>query len=84
MPRKYAPAGCKLYYNDYNEYISGKTNAIYDMAMELKEEGLIDGIGMQSHLDVSYPSASLYKKALEKFVSTGLDVQITELGCNHF
>ncbi len=49
------------------------------MAMELKEEGLIDGIGMQSHLDVSYPSASLYKKALEKFVSTGLDVQITEL-----
>lgn len=77
--RKYAPAGCKLYYNDYNEYISGKTNAIYDMAMELKEEGLIDGIGMQSHLDVSYPSASLYKKALEKFVSTGLDVQITEL-----
>ncbi|MGN0605918.1 MAG: endo-1,4-beta-xylanase [Oscillospiraceae bacterium] len=77
--RKYAPEGTMLYYNDYNEYIDGKTNAIYEMAMDLKEKGLIDGIGMQSHLDVGFPSASQYKKALEKFVSTGLDIQVTEL-----
>ena len=77
--RKYAPAGCKLYINDYNEYIPAKTNDLYNIAMKLKEKGLIDGIGMQSHLDVGYPSASLYKTALEKFISTGLDVQITEL-----
>lgn len=77
--RKYAPEGCKLYYNDFNEYMPGKTQAIYDMAMDLKEKGLIDGIGLQSHLDVGFPTASAYKKALEKFVSTGLDVQITEL-----
>ncbi|MBE6853758.1 MAG: glycoside hydrolase, partial [Ruminococcus sp.] len=31
------------------------------------------------HLDVSYPSAQVYKTALEKFLSTGLEVQITEL-----
>ena len=77
--RKYAPKGCKLYLNDYNEYIPAKTSDIYNMAMKLKENNLIDGIGMQSHLDVSYPSASVYKTALEKFISTGLDVQITEL-----
>ena len=77
--RKYAPEGCALFYNDYNEYIDGKTNAIYNMAMELKEKGLIDGIGMQSHLDVGYPSVSQYRKALEKFASTGLDIQVTEL-----
>lgn len=77
--RKYAPEGCKLYYNDFNEYMPGKTQAIYDMAMDLKEKGLIDGIGMQSHLDVGFPTASAYKKALDKFASTGLDVQITEL-----
>ena len=76
--RKYAPEGCKLYYNDYNEYM-GKMNAIYDMAMDLKEKGLIDGIGMQSHLDVNFPSASMYEKALEKYASTGLDIQVTEL-----
>ena len=77
--RKYAPNGCKLFLNDYNEYIPAKTNDIYNMAMKLKELGVIDGIGMQSHLDVGYPSASVYKTALEKFISTGLEVQITEL-----
>ena len=46
---------------------------------ELKEKGLIDGIGMQSHLDVGFPSASAYKKALKAFVDTGLDIQVTEL-----
>ena len=56
-----------------------KTTAIYDMAMELKEKGLIDGIGMQSHLDVGFPNASTYENALSKFASTGLDIQITEL-----
>ena len=77
--RKYAPSGCKLYLNDYNEYIPAKTNDIYNMAMRLKQNGLIDGIGMQSHLDVGYPSASLYESAVNKFLSTGLEVQITEL-----
>ena len=77
--RKYAPSGCKLYLNDYNEYIPAKTQDIYNMAMKLKAEGVIDGIGMQSHLDIGYPSASVYNTAVEKFISTGLEVQITEL-----
>ena len=77
--RQYAPKDCKLYYNDYNEYMDGKMNAIIEMATDLKEKGLIDGIGMQSHLDVSFPTASQYKKALGKFAATGLDIQITEL-----
>ena len=80
--RKYAPSGCKLYLNDYNEYIPAKTQDLYDMATKLKAAGVIDGIGMQSHLDVSYPSASLYNTAVEKFLSTGLEVQITELDIN--
>ena len=49
------------------------------MAMELKDNGLIDGIGMQSHLDVGFPTASAYRKAIDKFASTGLDIQVTEL-----
>lgn len=77
--RQYAPKGTKLYYNDFNEYMPSKTAAIVDMANDLKEKGLIDGIGMQSHLDVSFPSASAYKTCLEKFAATGLDIQITEL-----
>lgn len=77
--REYAPEGCKLYYNDYNEYVPDKRNGIYKKCLELKEKGIIDGIGMQAHLDMSYPSVSLFKEALEKYVSTGLEVQITEL-----
>ena len=77
--RQYAPEGCKLYYNDYNEYIDGKTNAICEMATDLKAKGLIDGIGMQSHLATNFPSAAQYKKALEKFATLGLDIQVTEL-----
>ncbi len=77
--RKYAPEGCKLYYNDYNEYMDGKMNAIYEMALELKEQGTIDGIGMQAHLDVGFPTAAQFERAIEKYVSTGLDVQVTEL-----
>ncbi len=82
--RKYAPASCKLYYNDYNEYMPDKLNAIYNMAADLKEKGLIDGIGMQSHLDVrtgsdAFPSISVYEKALAKYAELGLDIQITEL-----
>ena len=77
--RKYAPEGCKLYYNDYNEYMDQKMNAIYNMALELKEKGLIDGIGMQAHLDVGFPTAQMFEAAVAKYASTGLDVQITEL-----
>ena len=83
--RKYAPEGCKLYYNDYNEYMDGKLNAIVEMATDLKEKGLIDGIGMQSHLDArqsldaAFPSVSMYNKALDKYCELGLDIQVTEL-----
>lgn len=83
--RKYAPKGCKLYYNDYNEYMNDKMNAIVNMAKDLKEKGLIDGIGMQSHLDArqsldaAFPSVSAYKNALKTYSELGLDIQITEL-----
>ena len=83
--RKYAPKSCKLYYNDYNEYMTGKMDAVVKMASELKEKGVIDGIGMQSHLDArqsldaSFPSVGMYNNALDTYAATGLDIQITEL-----
>lgn len=83
--RKYAPEGCKLYYNDYNEYMTGKMTAVCEMAERINKAGNIDGIGMQSHLDVrqsldaAFPSIGMYETALKKYTSLGLDVQITEL-----
>ena len=77
--RKYAPENCKLFYNDYNEYTPAKRDAICEKAKELKEKGLIDGIGMQSHIKMSYPSIALYQEAIQKYSDLGLEVQITEL-----
>ncbi len=82
--REYAPAGCKLYYNDYNEYMDKKSKII-DMATKFKEKGIIDGIGMQSHLDArqsmdaAFPSVQMYESAIKDYAATGLDIQITEL-----
>lgn len=77
--RKYAPKGCKLYYNDYNEYNSSKRDGIYKLVKEMFEEGICDGVGMQSHLDVTYPGMQLYEQAIQKYASIGCDIQITEL-----
>jgi len=82
--RKYAPETCKLYYNDYNEYMTDKTNDIVSLATKIKAQGNIDGIGMQSHLDARtgsdpFPNVTGYSTALKKFKDTGLEIQVTEL-----
>ncbi len=88
--RQYAPEGCKLYYNDYNEYMPDKMNAIASMAGEFKKKGILDGVGLQSHLDVrtrieeAFPTVNVYNKALDVYAALGVDIQITELDvtCN--
>ena len=77
--RQYAPKGCKLFYNDYNEYVDAKCDAISEMAKDLSEKGILDGIGMQSHLDMSYPTAWDYERALKKYAALGVELQVTEL-----
>lgn len=77
--RKYVPNRCMLYYNDYNEYIDSKRDAIYNLVRKLYSQGLCDGVGMQSHLSTSYPSVQLYRAAVEKYATIGCDIQVTEL-----
>ena len=77
--RKYVPNRCMLYYNDYNEYIDSKRDAIYNLVRKLYAQGLCDGVGMQSHLSTSYPSVQLYRAAIEKYATIGCDIQVTEL-----
>ncbi|MBQ8824921.1 MAG: endo-1,4-beta-xylanase [Ruminococcus sp.] len=78
--RKYAPEGCKLFYNDYNEYSPNKRDYIIsDILKPLVEKDLIDGMGMQSHISMSYPTIDLYKEAIQKYSDLGLEIQVTEL-----
>ena len=74
----------KLFYNDYNEYHpDGKRAAIVVLATRLGPNGLgvLDGIGMQSHLSTSWPPVgSTYTQALTAFAAVpGIEIHITEL-----
>lgn len=80
--RKYAPEGCKLFYNDFNEYASAKRESIINMVENLAAMGLIDGVGMQSHLQLSYPTVAVYEETIRAYNELGLEIQITELDVN--
>lgn len=80
--RKYAPEGCKLYYNDYNEYWDHKRDRMVEMCTSLYNKGLLDGVGMQSHINSDmngFTGIQTYTTALQKYINIGCDVQITEL-----
>ena len=78
--RKYAEEGTKLFLNDYNEYIAQKRDLLYAKVVELHDAGLLDGVGMQSHWDMDFPSVDLFETALEKYASIdGIEIQLTEI-----
>jgi len=83
--RRYAPAATKLFYNDYNEYMGAKMNYIADSIVKpLYNKKLLDGMGMQSHLDLRqggnpFPTVSDYGNAIKKYKDIGVEVHVTEL-----
>lgn len=78
--RKYAAPDVKLFYNDYNEYIPEKRETIMELLKGLHEKGLVDGMGMQSHWDMGYPSTDMLQEALEEYGTLdGLEIQLTEI-----
>ncbi|MCR4791709.1 MAG: endo-1,4-beta-xylanase [Lachnospiraceae bacterium] len=78
--RKYAAPGVSLFYNDYETAQEWKRDFIIENILKpLKEKGLVDGMGMQSHLLMDHPDVDDYRKALEMYGALGLQVQITEL-----
>lgn len=78
--RKYSVPGTQLFYNDYDTFVDWKRDFIYEkVLLPLKEKGLVDGMGMQSHLTMDHPNLADYKIALEKYGSTGLIIHMTEL-----
>lgn len=77
--RKHAPSDCKLFYNDYNEYEDRKCDFIIEILTELKSKDLVDGMGMQSHWVMDYPSMSMFEKSIRRYAALGLEIQLTEL-----
>ncbi|NLO10502.1 MAG: glycoside hydrolase [Clostridiales bacterium] len=77
--RKYADPDVKLFYNDYNTEEKGRLLYMKKLVKELKEKGLIDGIGLQTHLTIDNPSLMDVNTSLLEYGELGLEVQITEL-----
>lgn len=75
-----ADPNAELYYNDYNEWHAGKRDAIVRMVQSLREKGIrIDGVGMQGHIGMDYPSLEEYQAAIDAYTSAGVKVMVTEL-----
>jgi endo-1,4-beta-xylanase len=78
IARKYAAEGVKLFYNDYGTVDKTKRKYIYNLCKDLKEKGLIDGIGMQSYWDMKNPKLEDIKEAIELYASLDVEIQLTE------
>ncbi|MBE5875421.1 MAG: 1,4-beta-xylanase [Lachnospiraceae bacterium] len=71
-----------LFYNDFNTYID-KDKVIKLINFINSDKKICNGVGMQSHVGVTYPSVDYYTQALQAFVNAGFEVQITELDCGN-
>lgn len=66
--------------NDYNTHQPRKRDFLYDLVMELRDEGIrVDIIGHQTHISLVYPSMPLIGESIEKFAAAGFRNHITEL-----
>ena len=78
--REYAEPGVLLFYNDYTTYEHWKRDFIVAHILKpLLDRGLIDGMGMQSHLLMDEPELDDYRLALETYGALGLVIHATEL-----
>ncbi len=69
-----------LFYNDYNECNPVKRDRICKMVSEMKADGVpIDGIGMQGHYNISYPSEQEFETAIQCYAKVVDHIHITEL-----
>jgi endo-1,4-beta-xylanase len=70
----------KLIYNDYSMANPLKRAGVVAMVKEMQNKGIpIDGIGMQGHINLNYPSIEEFEKSILAFADLGISVSITEL-----
>lgn len=69
-----------FFLNDYNGNIKEKQDKIYSLVKKMKQDGVpIDGIGIQGHYSIVYPTLDEIRCEIERYARLGLQVHITEL-----
>lgn len=75
-----ADPDAELYYNDYSMALPDKCEGVVKMVKKLQEQGIrIDGIGMQGHMNMEFPTYEAFEKSILAFSGLGVKVMITEL-----
>jgi endo-1,4-beta-xylanase len=80
--RQYAPAGTKLFINDYSTYDPNRLACLVQVVKDLRSRGIpLDGVGHETHNNINYPSTKAMVHAIETVHRhfRDLDQQITEL-----
>ncbi len=90
---KKANANIKLFYNDYNTFLSPKREAIGKLIQSInKNEKLCDGVGMQGYVGgygqqsgcMNLNDINLFKNAIVFYTNMGLEVQVTEMALRNY
>lgn len=69
-----------LCYNDYSMANPGKREGVIKMIKKLQKQGIkVDGIGMQGHLSMDFPTVDEEEKSIIAFSNLGVKVMITEM-----
>ena len=69
-----------LFYNDYSTVDAHKRERIYNMVKKMKAAGVpIDGIGMQGHYNIYYPTEQQLDSAITRFKEVVDHIHVTEL-----
>jgi endo-1,4-beta-xylanase len=79
-PVKYAIAkDSKLFINDYGTHNPQKAKFLFNLVTRFKDEGVpIDGVGHQTHINISGPSIQQISDSIKMFGEAGFDNQLTE------
>jgi endo-1,4-beta-xylanase len=80
--RQYAPAGTKLFINEYSTADPNRLACLVKVVQDLRSRGIpLDGIGHEMHNAINYPSTAAMVHAIDTVANQfpGIDQQITEL-----
>ena len=80
--RQYAPAGTKLFINDYSTTDSNRLACLVKVVADLKSRGIpLDGIGHEMHNAINYPSVEAMVQAIDTVHEhfPAIEQQVTEL-----
>jgi endo-1,4-beta-xylanase len=76
---KFAP-DTKLYYNDYSIENPEKRHKVIEMIRLLRKKGVrVDGVGIQGHINLTWPAVAELERAIDEFSAENLLVKISEL-----